>query len=76
MNLYLQNIVESFNQNNLQKDWFGVDFEKFSKEKSLFDYQQKALGNVLKALYLYYEQYKENKSEFYKHYQNNGLTKI
>ena len=74
MNLYLQNIVENFNQNNLQKDWFGVDFEKFSKEKSLFDYQQKGLENALKTLYLYYEQYRENKSEFYKHYQNNGLT--
>jgi hypothetical protein len=73
MNLYLQNIVESFNQNNLPADWLGVDFKKFSKEKSLFDYQQKALENALKALYLYYEQYKENKSDFYKLYQNNGL---
>jgi type III restriction enzyme len=74
MNLYLQNIVESFNQNNLPADWLGVDFKEFSKEKSLFDYQQKALENALKALYLYYEQYKENKSDFYKHYQNNGLN--
>lgn len=73
MNLYLQNIVENFNQNNLPADWLGVDFEKFSKEKLLFDYQQKALENALKALYLYYEQYKENKFDFYKHYQNNGL---
>jgi len=73
MNLYLQTIVENFNQDNLPADWLGVDFKKFSKEKSLFDYQQKALENALKALYLYYEQYKENKSEFYKLYQNNGL---
>jgi len=74
MNLYLQNIVENFNINNLPADWLGVDFKEFSKEKSLFDYQQKALENALKALYLYYEQYKESKSEFYKHYQYNGLT--
>jgi len=74
MNLYLQNIVENFNLNNLPADWLGVDFKVFSKEKSLFDYQQKALENALKALYLYYEQYKENKSAFYKHYQNNGLN--
>jgi len=59
MNLYLQNIVENFNQNNLPADWLGVDFKEFSKEKSLFDYQQKALENALKALYLYYEQYQE-----------------
>jgi len=74
MNLYLQNIVESFNLNNLPADWLGVDFKEFSKEKSLFDYQQKALENALKALYLYYEQYEESKSDFYKHYQNNGLN--
>jgi len=59
MNLYLQTIVENFNQNNLPADWLGVDFKEFSKEKSLFDYQQKALENALKALYLYYEQYQE-----------------
>lgn len=74
MNLFLQNIVESFNQNNLPADWLGVDFKEFSKEKSLFDYQQKALENALKALFLYYEQYEKNKSAFYKHYQNNGLN--
>ena len=74
MNLYLQNIVENFNLNNLPADWLGVDLEKFSQEKSLFDYQQKALENTLKALYLFYEEYKENKNDFYKHYQNNGLT--
>lgn len=50
MNLYLQNIVENFNLNNLPADLFGVDFAKFSKEKSLFDYQQKALENATKAL--------------------------
>ena len=74
MNLYLQNIAENFNLNNLPADWLGVDLEKFSQEKSLFDYQQKALENTLKALYLFYEEYKENKNDFYKHYQNNGLT--
>jgi len=74
MNLYLQIIVENFNQNNLPADWLGVDFKEFSKEKSLFDYQQKALENALKALFLYYEQYEKNKSAFYKHYQNNGLN--
>ena len=74
MNLYLQNIVESLQQSNLAADWLGFDFEKFSENKSLFDYQQKALENALKALYFYYKEYNGDKSEFYKHYQNNGLT--
>jgi len=55
MNLYLQNIVENFNQNNLPDDWLGIDFEKFSKGKTLFDYQQKASENALKASY--FEEY-------------------
>ena len=74
MVLYLQKIVEYLNQDNIPVDWLGVDFKRFSKEKSLFDYQQKALENSLKALYLYYEEFKENKSDFYKHYQNNSLS--
>ena len=74
MNLYLQNIVESYNLNNLPAEWLGVDFATFSTKKSLFDYQQKALENALKALYLYFEDYKEDKSTFFQHYQNNGLT--
>jgi type III restriction enzyme len=74
MVLYLQRIVEYLNQDNIPVDWLGVDFKRFSKEKSLFDYQQKALENSLKALYLYYEEFKGNKSDFYKHYQNNSLS--
>jgi hypothetical protein len=74
MNLYLQNIVENFNQNNIPADWLGIDFYRFSKAKTLFDYQQKALENALKSLYLYYEEFKGSKSDFFQHYQNNGLT--
>jgi len=74
MTLYLQNIVGNFNFNNLPSDWTGIDLNKFSKAKTLFDYQQDALQNALKALYLYYERYQENKSDFYEHYRHNGLT--
>lgn len=72
--LYLQEIVEKFNLDNIPSDWLGIDFVKFSNTKKLFDYQQKALKNAFKALYLYYEEPKENKAVFYKHYQNNDLT--
>jgi len=40
MNSYLQSIAEMFDLNNLPADWLGVDFEKFSKNKSLFDYSK------------------------------------
>jgi superfamily II DNA or RNA helicase len=71
-NLLLQTIIEDSNI-DLPADWQDVDFVKFSKQKSLFDYQQKALENALKALYLYFEEYKANKSLFLQHYRNNGL---
>ena len=74
MNLYLQKIVESFSLNNLPADWLGVEFDKFSEGKTLFEYQQKALINALKALYLYFEEYKGDKKLVYRHYQNNGLA--
>ena len=74
MNLYLQEIVESFSLNNLPADWLGIDFAKFSEGKTLFAYQQKALEHALKALYWYFEEYKGDKKFFYRHYQNNGLA--
>lgn len=51
MNLYLQNIAEQFNLNNIPSDWQDIDFAKFSEKKTLFDYQQKALENALKVPY-------------------------
>ncbi|MGB9755845.1 MAG: DEAD/DEAH box helicase family protein, partial [Desulfurella sp.] len=74
MKLYLQNIVENFHLYNLTADWLGVDVEKFSSSKTLFDYQQKALENALKTLFLYFEEDKADKSKFFQRYQNNGLT--
>jgi superfamily II DNA or RNA helicase len=68
----LQTIIEK-SHIDLPADWQGLDFVKFSKQKSLFDYQQKALENTLKTLYLYFEEYKEDKFLFLKHYENNGL---
>ncbi|MGC8769398.1 DEAD/DEAH box helicase family protein, partial [Calditerrivibrio sp.] len=67
-------IVENFNLDNIPVDWLGVDFEKFSSSKTLFDYQQKALENALKTLFLYFEEDKADKTNFFTRYQNNGLT--
>lgn len=73
MKIYLQNIVENFNINTIPSDWNVVDFVRFSNKKSLFDYQQRALENALKALFLYFNQYQSSKIDFFNHYKNNGL---
>lgn len=74
MKHYLQNIVSNFDINHIPANWQDIDFAKFSKNKTLFDYQQKALENALKALYLFYKEDKEDKAKFFERFINNGLT--
>lgn len=74
MKLYLQTITENFQLNNLPEEWLNIDLAKFSNNKALFDYQQNALKNAIKALYKYFIECKQNKEEFFKLYINNGLT--
>lgn len=74
MNLYLQNIVQSISINTLPVDWLDFDFETFSNSKKLFDFQQKALENALKALYKFYEENNADKSNFFQLYQDNGMS--
>lgn len=74
MKLYLQNIVESVNWDNLTAEWINFDLAKFSKDKTLFDYQQNALRNALKALYKYYIDFESDKKNFYEFYKNNGFA--
>ncbi len=50
MNLYLQNIVNSIQFENLPQEWLDFDFVKFSNKKKLFDYQQQALKNAVKEI--------------------------
>lgn len=53
--LYLQNIVENISFENLPVKWQGFDFERFSKDKTLFDFQQNTLKNALRGLWFYFE---------------------
>jgi hypothetical protein len=39
MKLYLQNIVKDIYFENLLAKWQEFDFERFSKDKKLFDFQ-------------------------------------
>lgn len=74
MKLYLQNIIESIQLETLSAKWLSIDFVKFSDKKILFDYQQQALKNAVKALYKYYEDCNQDKKQFFEVYKNNGFT--
>ncbi|ADC89917.1 type III restriction protein res subunit [Thermocrinis albus DSM 14484] len=83
--LILQNMVKDINFSHLPSNWNSFDLESFSKEKKLWSFQQKALENAIKALWLYYEdikdysdgedlsQNKERKRLLFERYKNNGL---
>jgi hypothetical protein len=55
--IYLQHMVEDIPESLLPQAWVDLDLSHFSREKSLFDYQQQALQNALKALWKYYEDF-------------------
>ena len=59
----LQDIAESIDFHSLPPSWSTFNnLTSFSKTKNLFDYQEEALKNAIKILYLYYqraEDYKE-----------------
>ncbi|GIW66620.1 MAG: helicase [Candidatus Parcubacteria bacterium] len=53
--LILKNILENIDLNDLSSNWHNFDFESFSKDKKLYDFQIEALENFLKVLWFYYE---------------------
>ena len=55
MKLYLQNIIEDISFENLPIKWQEFDFTRFSKDKTLFDFQQNALKNALRGLWLFFK---------------------
>ena len=55
MKLILKQIVENIDSERLENNWRDFDFENFSKDKKLYDFQKSALENVLRVLWFYYE---------------------
>ena len=51
--IYLQRMVEDVPDDRLPAVWADFDRSAFSREKMLWDYQQQALKNALKALWKY-----------------------
>lgn len=53
-NPILETIACAQNYSDLPETWQVPDIERFSGQKKLYDYQQDALKNAARALYLYY----------------------
>ena len=71
--LYLQNIVEDISFETLPITWLGFDFARFSKGKTLFDFQQNALKNALRGLWLFFKDKNADKQSLFNHYKLNGF---
>jgi len=71
--LYLQNIIEDISFENLPVKWQGFDFSRFSKDKTLFDFQQDALKNALRGLWLFFKDKNADKQSLFNHYKLNGF---
>ena len=82
MRIYLQEMVEDIPDDGLPEAWADHDLAFFSYTKRLYDYQQQALRNALKALWKYYDgagsggihTIHQCKQQVWKWYQYNGLT--
>ena len=57
MKIFLQDMIENLRFEDLPPTWNTFDLESFSKDKRLWDYQQNALKNAIKALWKYFEDF-------------------
>ncbi|HHY75447.1 MAG TPA: DEAD/DEAH box helicase family protein [Firmicutes bacterium] len=83
--IYLQRMVEEIPEDRPPTTWADFDLAFFSKGKTLWDYQQQALRNALKALWKYYEDFgdyqlgereqanRRRKQRLWQWYRDNGL---
>jgi superfamily II DNA or RNA helicase len=84
--VYLQHMVEDIPDSSLPQAWVDHDLAFFSHTKRLYDYQQQALRNALKALCKYYEDFgdyqqaeaddanSQRKQRLWQWYRDNGLS--
>lgn len=84
--VYLQEMVDDIRFDGLPVNWNAFDLRSFSRSKTLWDYQRKAVENAIKVLWKYYEDIgdyqaketpeatSERKKNFFKWYQDNGLN--
>lgn len=70
-------MLDEIPDSSLPPNWLGFDLLQFSREKQLWDYQQQALQNALKALWKYYSyaglSVLERKQAFAQWYRDFGM---
>ncbi len=70
----LQYVSLGYNYERLPMNWNSFNIINFSSTKSLWEFQQRAIKNILLCLYVYFKKDKSNKKKFLKRYTNYGLS--
>ena len=73
MKCVLQEIVNDINYFDISY-WHLPNLASFSENKTLFDYQVRAIQNITKVLYLYYSECNANKNNLFQKYKEYGLN--
>ncbi|MCL0106180.1 DEAD/DEAH box helicase family protein [Peptococcaceae bacterium] len=55
--VFLQSILNNIRLSSLPYNWNSFNLKTFSRNKTLWDFQQKAIQNALKVLWKYYEDF-------------------
>jgi len=61
---------------DLPQRWRIINIENFSQTKKMWDFQQNAIENAMKGLYLFYEVDRAEKQKFYERYVRHGLSRM
>lgn len=70
--LHLQTVIDEIEFSNLPAKWQEFDLERFSRDKTLFDFQARGLENALKCLWLYFDRCQASKDRFFARYRDGG----
>jgi len=77
VSIYLQRMLDERPAGSRPPNWRGFNLRAFSRDKTLWEYQQDALEYALKALWQYYREpdlsTPERKEKFYQWYQDFGM---
>jgi len=76
--IVLQRMLDELPDGSRPPNWRGFDLRSFSRDKSLWEYQQEALEYALKALWKYYGEadlmsVPDRKEKFYQWYRDFGM---
>ncbi len=84
--ILLQPMLDAIRMDDLPVNWHSFDFASFSKTKTLWDYQQRAVENAVKVLWKYYQKFADysptepadtnraRRQQFFQWYRDNHLA--